>query len=49
MPSMSRTLEFGLGLFPTEPAARMVELARLGEGLGYHGLLFGSKVDEHFT
>jgi len=38
---MSRTPEFGLGLFPTEPAARMVELARLGEGLGYHGLWFG--------
>ncbi len=38
---MPRTLEFGLGLFPTEPAARMVELARLGESLGYHGLWFG--------
>ena len=38
---MSRTLEFGLGLFPTASAARMVELARLGETLGYHGLWFG--------
>jgi 5,10-methylenetetrahydromethanopterin reductase len=38
---MSAIPEFGLGLFPTEPAARMVELARLGEGLGYHGLWFG--------
>ena len=33
--------EFGLGLFPTEPAARIVELARLGEALGYNGLWFG--------
>ncbi len=38
---MSKRPEFGLGLFPTEPAARMVELARLGEALGYHGLWFG--------
>ncbi|HYB74101.1 MAG TPA: LLM class flavin-dependent oxidoreductase [Candidatus Sulfotelmatobacter sp.] len=34
-------MEFGLGLFPTESVARMVELARLGEALGYHGLWFG--------
>ena len=34
-------MEFGLGLFPTEPAARMVALAGLGESLGYHGIWFG--------
>lgn len=34
-------IELGLGLFPTEPAARIVELARMGEGLGYHALWFG--------
>ena len=38
---MSRTPKFGLGLFPTESASRMVELARRGENLGYHGLWFG--------
>ena len=37
----SKSVEFGLGLFPTEPAARIVELARLGEALGYHGVWFG--------
>jgi len=38
---MSNPPEFGLGLFPTDPPARMVELSRLGEGLGFGGLWYG--------
>ena len=38
---MSPRPAFGVGLFATEPVARMVELARLAEGLGFDTIWIG--------
>lgn len=38
---MSTKPAFGVGLFATEPVSRMVELARLAEGLGYESVWIG--------
>ena len=34
-------MNFGVGLFPTEPLPRMVELAKLSERLGYSNIWIG--------
>jgi 5,10-methylenetetrahydromethanopterin reductase len=38
---MNASMEFGAGLFPTEPLAKMIQLAKLSEELGYSHVWIG--------
>ena len=38
---MNASMEFGVGLFPTEPLPKMIQLARLSEDLGYSHVWIG--------